>query len=40
MKTYAAALLLATLLALPGAAPGQMKIGWFNSAAVMRVLPE
>jgi outer membrane protein len=40
MKTAAAILVTAVLLAAPGSAAGQAKIGWFNSAAVMEKLPE
>ena len=40
MKRHAAYLLGALLLALPGPAAAQVKIGWFNSAAVMEKLPE
>lgn len=40
MKTSAAILVTAALLAAPSIAPGQAKIGWFNSAAVMEKLPE
>jgi outer membrane protein len=40
MKTAAAIALTAALLAAPGEAPAQAKIGWFNSAAIMEKLPE
>jgi outer membrane protein len=40
MKTAAALLFTAALLAAPGGAAAQAKIGWFNSAAVMEKLPE
>lgn len=40
MKTTAALLFTALLLGAPATAPGQAKIGWFNSAAIMEKLPE
>lgn len=40
MKPLPAILFTAALLALAGPAAAQMKIGWFNSAAVMEKLPE
>jgi outer membrane protein len=40
MKTAAAILITAALLAAPGRAAGQGKIGWFNSASIMEKLPE